>query len=86
MPEISRFYGVVIRMFYNDHPPPHFHAEYAGSVAEISIETLEMLAGSLPPRAFVLVLDWAALHRQELREDWELCRRKEQPRRIQPLD
>ena len=52
----------------------------------VSIETLQMLAGSLPRRALVLVLDWAALHQQELKEDWELCRRKEQPRRIQPLD
>ena len=85
MPEISRFYGVVIRIFHNEHPPPHFHAEYADSLASISIETLDVLVGSLPRRALVLVLDWAALHQQELREDWELCLRKEQPKKIQPL-
>jgi len=73
-------------MFHNEHPPPHFHAEYAGSMVEVTIETLEVLAGSLPRRALVLVLDWGALHQQELREDWELCRRKEQPKKIQPLD
>ena len=86
MPEISRFYGVVIRIFHNEHPPAHFHAEYAGSAASISIETLEVLVGWLPRRALVLVLDWAALHQQELKEDWELCLRKERPKKIQPLD
>lgn len=86
MPEISRFYGVIIRIFHNEHPPPHFHAEYAGSAAAISIETFELVVGTLPRRAMVLVLDWAALHKQELRENWELCLRKEQPKRIQPLD
>jgi len=85
VPTISRFYGVVIRMFHNDHAPPHFHAAYAGAVAAISIDRLEVLAGTLPPRALVLVLDWAAMHKQELQENWELCLSKKQPNKIQPL-
>ncbi len=85
MPTISRFYGVVIRMFHNDHAPPHFHAEYAGDVAAITIDGLRVLKGTLPPRALVLVLDWAALHKQELQENWELCLSKKQPKQILPL-
>ena len=85
MPTISRFYGVVIRMFHNDHAPPHFHAEYAGAAAAISIDGLEVLAGTLPPRALILVLDWAAMHKQELQENWVLCLSKKQPNKIQPL-
>lgn len=73
-------------MFHNEHAPPHFHAEYGGAAAAISIEELEVLAGTLPRRALVLVLDWAALHQRELMEDWELCHRKEQPKKIAPLD
>lgn len=86
MPTISRFYGIVIRMFFNEHAPPHFHAEYGDDTAAITIETLSILSGELPRRALVLVLDWAALHRAELREDWELCRQHQQPNKIQPLD
>ena len=86
MPTISRFYGVIIRMFHNEHAPPHFHAQYGESAAAISIEELEVIAGALPRRALVLVLDWAALHQRELKEDWELCRNKEQPKKITPLD
>ena len=82
---ISMFYGIVIRMFFNDHAPPHFHAEYGGEKAEIAIDTLEILAGSLPRRALALVLEWTALHRAELRADWELCRQHQQPRKIEPL-
>jgi hypothetical protein len=85
MPTISRFYGVVIRMFHNEHAPPHFHAEYAGAVAAISIRDLEVIAGTLPRRALVFVLDWAALHQQELMENWALCLNKERPKPITPL-
>ncbi len=86
MPTISRFYGVVIRMYHNEHLPPHFHAVYGDSEVAISIEQLEVLVGTLPRRALVLVLDWAALHQRELMEDWELCRSKEHPKKIAPLD
>jgi hypothetical protein len=52
MPEISRFYGIVIRMYYDDHPPPHFHAHYGEDEALINIHTMAIVAGQLPPRAF----------------------------------
>ena len=86
MPTISVFYGIIIRMFYDDHGRPHFHAEYAEHKASISIDTLEVLEGELPRRPLALVLEWAALYRAELREDWELCRTKKQPKKITPLE
>lgn len=70
MPEISRFYGVVIRMYWNDHAPPHFHAAYGEEEALIAIESLSILRGSLPRRAAALVVEWALFHRDELRADW----------------
>lgn len=86
LPTISVFYGIVIRMFFREHEPSHFHAEYGELSVVISIETLEILAGSLPRRTLALVLEWAALHREELRADWGQCRRHEQPTRIAPLE
>jgi hypothetical protein len=86
MPSISVFYGIIIRMFFDDHPPPHFHAQYGENQAEIAIDTLEVIAGGLPRRSLSLVLEWAALHRQELREDWDLCSARQQPRKISPLE
>lgn len=86
MPEISRFWGIVIRMFFDEHAPPHFHAEYGDSAAQIAIQTLQVLAGELPRRAQALVLEWAALHRVELQEDWDLCQKQQQPKKIAPLD
>lgn len=86
MPTISVFYGIVIRMFFRDHAPPHFHVEYSGHKAEISITTLEVIRGTLPRRSLALTLEWAALHRDELMRDWELCRQHQQPAPIEPLD
>jgi hypothetical protein len=86
MPTISAFFGIIIRMFFDDHVPSHFHAEYGEYEAKISIETLEILDGRLPNRALGLVLEWAALHRIELRQDWELSRNKQQPKKIVPLE
>lgn len=68
MPEISRFYGIVIKMFFDDHDPPHFHSEYGEHQAIVSIDTLAVIAGKLPPRAMGLVTEWASLHQDELRE------------------
>ena len=62
MPELSRFYGIVVRMFSNDHGPPHFHAYYGSDEALVAIETLSVFAGRLPPRAMGLVVEWASLH------------------------
>lgn len=59
---------------------------YGGESAELAIDTLEVIGGSLPRRSLALVLEWAALHREELRANWEQCRRHEQPRQIAPLE
>jgi|SRR5713226_5954303 len=66
MPEISRFFGIVIKMFFDDHNPPHFHAEYGGDLALIDIRTLAVFSGRLPPRVTGLVIEWATLHQREL--------------------
>jgi hypothetical protein len=86
MPEISRFFGAIITMQYNDHPPPHFHVRYGGDKAIVGIENLAILAGRLPPRMLGLVVEWAALHREELLEDWHLARREAALNRIKPLE
>ena len=78
MPEISRFFGIVIKMFFDDHNPPHFRAEYVESLALIDIRTLAIFAGRLPPRAMGLVIEWATLHRQELLADWERARAQQE--------
>ena len=86
MPTISEFFGILIRLYFNDHPPPHFHARYNEHEAVIEIETLRVMEGFLPRRALGLVLDWAELHRSELLADWELCRTHQQPNKIAPLE
>jgi hypothetical protein len=86
MPEISRFLGIVIKMFFDDHNPPPFHAEYDDSAALIDIHNLSMFAGSLPPRVLGLVTEWATLHRQELLDDWEKARTQQELHRIAPLE
>jgi hypothetical protein len=86
MPELSRFFGIIIRMFYSDHEPAHFHAIYGEYEALIEIDTLAVFRGSLPRRALALVLEWAALHRNELRDDWRYARAGEMLNEIEPLD
>jgi hypothetical protein len=86
MPEITRFFGIVVRMYFSDHSPAHFHAEYGEYEALVEIETLAILRGELPRRAMALVLEWAALHRQELRADWERARGGTTLESIAPLD
>lgn len=86
MPEISRFFGLVIRMYYNDHAPPHFHAEYGEHEVLIDIRTLDVLGGSLPKRGMALVLEWAAAHRHELMQDWTRARESKPLRPIAPLE
>ena len=71
MPEISRFYGIVIRMYFNDHNPPHFHAAYAEYEARVDINTLTLISGQLPSRALDLVTEWASLHQEELVGLWQ---------------
>ena len=85
MPRISAFYGIVIAMFFDDHPPPHFHARYGEHDAQVVIATGEILNGSLPGRAYALVREWVELHRAELEADWELARAQQPLATIEPL-
>ncbi len=85
MPEICRFYGIIIRMYFVDHPPPHFHAEYGEYEALITIESFQIFSGDLPSRAFKLVEEWASLHRDELRDLWDLARQSQPLSKIEPL-
>ncbi len=81
MPEIARFYGIIIKLFFGDHPPPHFHAVYGEFVGLFNIQTLEMFEGDLPSRAKKLVLEWAELNQKELLEMWN----NQEFRKLPPL-
>ena len=85
MPEISRFYGIVVKMFFDDHPPPYFHAEYSGKSVVVDINTLSIVAGSFPHRAMCLVTESAQLHQDELRDSWRRAENLESPGKINPL-
>ena len=85
MPRISEFFGISIYMYYNDHPPPHFHAIYGQFEATVRIDSIDILEGSLPHRAERLVFEWANLYKNELQIDWKLAEAKETMRRIPPL-
>ena len=85
MPEISRFYGIVIKMYFADHAPPHFHAEYAEYEARIAIGSLAVLSGNLPPRAMGLVAEWTTLHQKELQALWERASKLQPLNRLDPL-
>lgn len=85
MPEISRFFGIVIQMYVDDHLPAHFHARQAGREVVVAIETLAIIRGRLSPRAHALVVEWAALHADELLADWERAQAGLPLLRIAPL-
>lgn len=85
MPRLATFYGLVIYMYWRDHGPPHFHAEYGDQAALIVIGDGRVLAGELPPRAMRLVQQWHRLHVEELRHAWERVGRREDPGTIEPL-
>ena len=86
MPEISRFFGIVIAIYWKEHGVPHFHAKYGNHRASFSIVDLTLLEGRLPPRVTGLVLEWAFLHREELMRDWELAVGNRPLRAIAPLE
>jgi len=86
MPEISRFYGIVIKIFYDDHNPPHFHAEYGEFEALFEIRTLKKISGQLPKRATRLVKKWAIQNEDELMEQWNKAKALEKPGKIKPLE
>lgn len=82
VPTISRFFGIVIAMYYEDHAPPHFHARYGEQHAAVLIDPPGLIAGELSPRALGLVMEWARLHRADLIADWERAR---QGRALEPI-
>lgn len=85
MPEISRFFGIIILMYYDEHNPPHFHARYGSDKAAIEIASLRLLEGRIPSRALGLVVEWASQHQEELMMNWEALRNDRPPKKIQPL-
>jgi len=85
VPAISRFLGITIAMFFDDHDPPHFHARHADGSAKVRIDTLELIVSTLPLRQERFVLAWAELHQQELVENWSLARAGETLKEIEPL-
>ncbi|HWF43081.1 MAG TPA: DUF4160 domain-containing protein [Candidatus Kapabacteria bacterium] len=85
MPEISRFFGIVIKMYFLDHGRPHFHAEYQEMKAKFDIETLEIIEGELPTSAIRHVREWGSKHRAELLENWRKSKLPETLDKIQPL-
>lgn len=84
MPEISRFYGIVVQMFFNEHNPPHFHVTYGDFKAVIDLQD-EVVNGFMPKRALKLIFEWMDIHKQELLENWEMCRVGKMPEKIEPL-
>ncbi len=86
VPEISRFLGIVVAMYYNDHEPPHFHARYGKHEIRVNIESGEIMSGTFPPRARKHILKWLDLHRSALVENWKLAREREPLRKIEPLE
>ena len=86
MPEVSRFFGIVIAIYFNDHPPSHFHAKYEEHKAKIDIKTGAILMGSLPRRARALVEEWRALHTVALESAWTKIRDRQPFDKIEPLE
>lgn len=85
MPIISKFLGIVIAMYWNDHSPPHFHAKYGEYEITVNIIT-GVVEGKFPKRALHHVLEWYELHQKELLDDWKLCETKQMPKPIEPLE
>lgn len=85
VPTISRFFGIVITMYFDDHDPPHFHARHADGGAKVRIDTLEVIVSTLDRRHLRLVLAWAELHRAQLAENWRRARAGETLNNIEPL-
>jgi hypothetical protein len=85
VPEVSRFFGIVIAMYHDEHPPPHFHARYGS--AKITVEIADgRVKGKFPPRALGLVLEWWSLHQEELAANWQAVSEGRQPSRIKGLE
>jgi hypothetical protein len=87
MPEISRFFGIIIRMYTaeKEHNPPHFHADYNEYEAMFSIDPLEQIKGKLPPRIYGVVMEWALIHQKELMNNWNRLQNEQSIKKIKPL-
>ena len=85
MPQISNFFGIIIRMFFDDHNPPHFHAQYGEHKCCIDIHTLVVIEGYLPARVLGLVIEWATLRKEELLDNWQNVEQKKPLIKITPL-
>ena len=85
MPEISLFYGIRVTMYYEDHNPPHFHAEYNGNKAIVDINAARVIKGALPSKQLKLILAWCVIHQDELMQNWELSKDGLPLNRINPL-
>lgn len=86
MPELSRFFGIIIRMYYDDHSPPHFHAIYGMQEIQIGIDPITILNGKIPRRALSMVLEWAAIHQQDLLKNWYRVEENQATLKIEPLE
>ncbi|MFC2124027.1 DUF4160 domain-containing protein [Bacteroidota bacterium] len=86
MPELSRFYGIIIAIFYDDHDPPHFHAFYNEYVVRVEIRTGKQLSGTVPSRVFRLIEEWRNQHIEDLKKAWEDVQNHQPPAKISPLD
>ena len=85
MPEISRFYGILIKMYFNEHNPPHFHAEYQGYKVTITIKK-GIVEGKMPKRALKLIFEWLEIHQKELFENWNSIEATGDFNKIEPLN
>ncbi|MES2795572.1 MAG: DUF4160 domain-containing protein [Bacteroidota bacterium] len=86
MPQISRFFGIIIYMYFDDHNPPHFHAHYGEFKAVIAIKDFALLEGKLPAKTLGLVVEWAVLHQNELFINWSLMEKDQPMLKIDPLE
>lgn len=85
MPTICTFYGILIRMYFSDHPPPHFHVRYGEHKARYAIASGDLIDGELPARAERMVREWASAHRPELEQNWRRCEKREPLEPVEPL-
>jgi hypothetical protein len=85
MPELSRFLGMIISIYFDDHNPPHFHVAYNEDEALIAINDLSVLKGNLPPRVMGLAMEWARLHQAELLENWNMVQADGKYFKVEPL-
>ena len=86
MPEISRFFGIIIYMHFNDHNPPHFHVKHGNDKAIIDIKSFGIIEGSLSPKALSIVVEWASSHKRELLDNWNEIIATGKFNKIQPLE